>query len=132
VTHLGYDILLNLTDSRYRLSTIVAKRAVQLKKGLPSTLARDEYPVNRDGVSNNVVAVAVQELLLDKDIAWGETLPSNAELIRAFELDQQRDPLTYCITLTLPDQSASPGDLTDPLATTILLSNSKQDEAQSP
>jgi DNA-directed RNA polymerase subunit omega len=98
VNTIGYDTLLNLTDSRYRLSTIVAKRAVQLKKGLPSTLERNEYPANRDGTSNNVVAIALQEVLQDKDIVWGETLPSNAELIKAFERDKKSDPLNYSIS----------------------------------
>lgn len=96
---LGYDTLLNLTDSRYRLSVIAAKRSVQLKKGFPSTLSKDEYPKNRDGVSHNVVAVALQELLLDKDIAWGETLPSDAEQLKAFELKKREDPLNYSVNL---------------------------------
>jgi DNA-directed RNA polymerase subunit omega len=82
---IGYDKLLNLTDSRYRLSTIVAKRAVQLKKGFPSTLAQEDYPKDLDRVSHNVVAVALREVLLNKHIVWGKTLPSDAELIEAFE-----------------------------------------------
>jgi DNA-directed RNA polymerase subunit omega len=96
---LGYDTLLNLTDSRYRLSVIAAKRSVQLKKGFPTTLSKDEYPKNRDGVSHNVVAVALQELLLDKDIAWGETLPSDAEQLKAFELKKREDPLNYSVSV---------------------------------
>lgn len=95
----GYDTLLNLTDSRYRLSVIAAKRAVQLKKGFPSTLAKEDYPKNRDGVSHNVVAVSLTELLLDKDIVWGETLPSDAELIKAFELKKKNDSLNYSVTI---------------------------------
>jgi DNA-directed RNA polymerase subunit omega len=90
---IGYDKLLTLTDSRYRLSTIVAKRAVQLKMGFPSLLARAEYPINRDGVSEHVVAIALQELLLGKTIIWGKDLPSDVELIRASELDKQSDPV---------------------------------------
>jgi DNA-directed RNA polymerase subunit omega len=105
MTPLGYDTLLGLTDSRYRLSTIAAKRAVQLKKGLPSTLAKEEYPKNRDGVSSNVVSVALQELLLDKSLAWGETLPSNAELIKAFERDKQTALVTYTVTTLPGDQT---------------------------
>jgi DNA-directed RNA polymerase subunit K/omega len=96
---LGYDTLLGLTDSRYRLSVIAAKRSAQLKKGFPTTLTKQEYPNNRDGVSKNVVAVALQELLLDKDIAWGETLPSDAELIKAFEFTKREDALNYSVTL---------------------------------
>ncbi len=94
----GYDTLLNLTDSRYRLSVIAAKRAVQLKKGFPSTLSKEEYPKNRDGVSHNVVAVSLTELLLDKDIVWGETLPSDADLLEAFELKKKKDSLNYSVT----------------------------------
>lgn len=96
---LGYDTLLNLTNSRYRLSVIAAKRSVQLKKGFPTTLTKEEYPQNRDGVSHNVVAVALQELLLDKDITWGETLPSDTELLKAFELTKRAEALHYSVTL---------------------------------
>jgi DNA-directed RNA polymerase subunit omega len=96
---LGYDTLLGLTDSRYRLSVIAAKRSVQLKKGFPTTLTKEEYPKNRDGVSKNVVAVALQELLLDKDIAWGETLPSDAEQLKEFELKKRADPLNYSVSI---------------------------------
>jgi DNA-directed RNA polymerase subunit omega len=95
----GYDALLNLTNSRYRLSVIAAKRSVQLKKGFPTTLTTEEYPQNRDGVSKNVVAVALQELLLDKDIVWGETLPSDKELLKAFELTKRNEVLNYSVTL---------------------------------
>jgi DNA-directed RNA polymerase subunit omega len=96
---LGYDTLLGLTDSRYRLSVIAAKRSVQLKKGFPTTLTKEEYPNNRDGVSKNVVAVALQELLLDKDIGWGETLPSDAEQLKAFELTKREDALNYSVNV---------------------------------
>jgi DNA-directed RNA polymerase subunit omega len=96
---LGYDTLLNLTNSRYRLSVIAAKRSVQLKKGFPTTLTREEYPQNRDGVSHNVVAVALQELLLDKNIVWGERLPSDVELLKAFELTKRAETLHYSVTL---------------------------------
>jgi DNA-directed RNA polymerase subunit omega len=96
---IGYDTLLELTDSRYRLSAIVAKRAAQLKRGFPTTLIQAEYPKNRDGVSKSVVAVALQELLLDKDIVWGETLPSDAEQLKAFELTKREDALHYSVSL---------------------------------
>ncbi len=88
---IGYDALLNLTDSRYRLSTIVAKRAVQLKKGFPSTLAKEDYPKDLDRVSHNVVAMALQELLLDKHIVWGKALPSDTELLETLELKRRNE-----------------------------------------
>jgi DNA-directed RNA polymerase subunit omega len=100
---LGYDTLLGLTDSRYRLSVIAAKRSVQLKKGFPTTLTKEEYPKNRDGVSKNVVAVALQELLLDKQISWGETLPSDAEQLKAFELSKRAEGLNYSVTIKQPE-----------------------------
>jgi hypothetical protein len=43
----GYDRLMALTDSRYRLSMIVARRAAQLKGGIPTTLDVDEMPAAR-------------------------------------------------------------------------------------
>ncbi len=96
---IGYDTLLNLTNSRYRLSVIAAKRSVQLKKGFPTTLTKEEYPRNRDGVSHNVIAVALQELLLDKNIVWGETLPSDIELLKAFDLTKRAEALHYSVPL---------------------------------
>ena len=72
----GYDTLLNLTDSRYRLSIIVARRAAQLKGGVPTLLDPDALPEAK----SNTVSVAMKELRSGVPIRWGEDLPSEAQL----------------------------------------------------
>ncbi len=93
----GFDKLIGLTDSRYRLSVIVAKRARQIKKGIPSLLSAAEYPKNRDGESHFEVAVAMQELLLDKGIRWGVNLPTEAVLVKSYETKREADLESYPI-----------------------------------
>lgn len=73
----GYDVLMELTDSRYRLSMIVARRAAQLKLGVPSLLEEGDT-----SVTHNTVTVAMKELELGKGIRWGSELPSVEELRR--------------------------------------------------
>lgn len=76
----GYDSLLALTDSRYRLTMIVARRAAQLKSGVPSLLTQDQLP--RTG---NTVTIAMKELELGLPIRWGDDLPAFEELRRSSE-----------------------------------------------
>ena len=73
----GYDVLMALTDSRYRLSIVVARRAAQLKLGVPSLLEEGEL-----APTQNSVTVAMRELELGKSIRWGADLPSVEELRR--------------------------------------------------
>ncbi len=109
---IGYDKLLNVTDSRYRLSVIVAKRAVQLRKGFPSTLAPDEYPKHHKAATKDVISIAMREVLLDKEITWGKDLPSDAELIRANadKINKTIDKARYSAT---PDELSDDGLLDD-------------------
>jgi len=76
----GYDTLMALTDSRYRLSMIVARRAAQLKAGIPNTLDPDTAPR-----TSNTVSIAMKELETGDDIVWGDELPSTDELRRLVE-----------------------------------------------
>ncbi|HKI57537.1 MAG TPA: DNA-directed RNA polymerase subunit omega [Trueperaceae bacterium] len=76
----GYDTLMSLTDSRYRLSMIVARRAAQLKAGIPTTLDAEEAPH-----TTNTVTLAMKELEDGKGIVWGDDLPSGDELRRLVE-----------------------------------------------
>lgn len=80
----GIDKLLKLTDSRYSLSIIVAKRAVQLKKGFPSLLSHEEYPKTR-----NMVTVALKELAMDKEIKWGKRLPSTDDQKKQLDIEEK-------------------------------------------
>ena len=86
----GYDTLMALTDSRYFLSIIVARRAAQLKNGIPSTLEHGEYPKTR-----NTVTIALKELTMGKGIKWGKDLPSNEDLRKTVELERRAEPLSF-------------------------------------
>ena len=76
----GFDDLMKLTDSRYRLSMIVARRAAQLKGGIPTLLEADERPR-----TTNAVTVAMEELRRNKAVTWGEDMPTTEELRRVVE-----------------------------------------------
>ncbi len=82
----GFDKLMSLTDSRYRLSVITARRAAQIKGGIPSTL--DEEDLSH---TNNTVSIAMRELELEKELVWGDDLPSEDELRRLNQQDRRAD-----------------------------------------
>lgn len=84
----GYDTLIALTDSRYRLSMIVARRSAQLKSGIPSVLDVGVLPR-----TENSVTIAMKELETTKLVKWGDELPSMEELKRVAE-PPKPDPLT--------------------------------------
>ncbi|MCY4355029.1 MAG: DNA-directed RNA polymerase subunit omega [Truepera sp.] len=84
----GFDKLMSLTDSRYRLSMITALRAAQIKGGIPTTLEADELPR-----TSNTVSVAMREFELEKGIHWGEDLPSPEELRRLSQQDMRSDEI---------------------------------------
>src|SRR5690606_15775612 len=86
----GYDTLLALTDSRYRLSMVVARRAAQLKLGIPTVLDVDDLPRNE-----NTVSLAMKELELTTDVVWGDDLPTADELRRAAEPVRVETPSSY-------------------------------------
>lgn len=89
----GIDRLMALTDSRYRLSMIVARRAAQLKGGVPTTLATDEQPD-----TNNTVTMAMHELMLGRGIAWGDDLPSWDELRRHVVDERKREEPSFTVS----------------------------------
>lgn len=80
----GFDKLISLTDSRYRLSVVVGRRAAQIKSGIPSMLSHAESPKTR-----NSVTIALTELLLDKGIHWGKDMPKLDDLKKTLELDRK-------------------------------------------
>ena len=88
----GFDDLMALTDSRYELSMITARRAAQLKAGIPSTLDSEEYPRTR-----NTVTVAMKELETHSGILWGDDLPSTDELKQVVERER-RDESGYSVS----------------------------------
>jgi DNA-directed RNA polymerase subunit omega len=98
----AYDKLMEMTDSRYRLSMVAARRAAQLKAGVPTLLAPNEQPKTK-----NAVTVALKELALDKGIQWGtdDSLPTNEELKQTVEREMRANrEQSYTVTrLETPD-----------------------------
>ncbi len=80
----GFDILREATDSRYRLSMVVGRRAAQLKKGVPSTVTGKVIPD-----SENAVSAAMKELELGTGVRWGQDLPSSLDINGVVEQDQR-------------------------------------------
>ncbi len=68
------DKLLGMTDSKYRLSVVIAKRAIQLKSGINSVLS----PENRIG-TRNLVTLAMRETATGK-LKIGEDLVNEHKL----------------------------------------------------
>jgi DNA-directed RNA polymerase subunit K/omega len=96
VAQKGFDILRNVTDSRYRLSMVAGRRAAQLKKGVPSTVTGKAIANNE-----NAVSAAMEELELGTGVLWGKDLPSLAEIasvVAQDERDSQREAARYSIT----------------------------------
>ena len=89
----GYDRLMALTDSRYRLSMIVARRAAQLKAGIPTTLDVDEVPAAR----GNTVSVAMKELALARGVLFGNELPTAEDLRRVVLEERRREEAAYSV-----------------------------------
>ncbi|MBW6454940.1 MAG: DNA-directed RNA polymerase subunit omega [Trueperaceae bacterium] len=90
----GYDRLMALTDSRYRLSMIVARRAAQLKGGIPTTLAAEEMPE----AAQNTVSVAMREFELGRDVRWGDELPTFDELKRTVVEERRREEPNFTVS----------------------------------
>lgn len=76
------DKLLSLTDSKYRLSVVTAKRALQLRGGTSSVL-----PIEQRAKIRNLVTVAMRELAQDK-LVIGEDLIDEERLNQ--DLNRQR------------------------------------------
>ena len=88
----GYDELMALTDSRYRLTMITARRAAQLKTGIPTLLEGEEKPD-----TTNTVTIAMKELELGKAIRWGDELPSMEELSRVVDSGSRPERQEYTL-----------------------------------
>jgi DNA-directed RNA polymerase subunit omega len=105
----AYDKLMEMTDSRYRLSVVAARRAAQLKVGVPTILAPNEQPKTK-----NAVTVALKELALGKGIQWGtdDSLPTNDELKQGVEREMRSHrEQSYTVTrLDIPDDDEDLGD----------------------
>ena len=91
----GFDILREATDSRYRLSMVVGRRAAQLKLGVPSTVTNKVVPGNQ-----NAVSAAMAELESGSGVVWGEGLPSAEEIGKQVQRDfrsAEEGPSAYSV-----------------------------------
>lgn len=91
------DILLSLTDSRYRLSMIAARRAAQLKTGIPSVLDADDRPKTR-----NTVTIALKELPTGM-ITWGDDLPTIDDIRQELERERKKEERPTYISMREED-----------------------------
>lgn len=89
----GFDTLMDLTESRYRLSMVTARRAAQLKLGIPSVLPKDATPQTR-----NTVTIAMKELEVGAGVRWGDDLPSTEELRNLVERERRDEPSGYSVS----------------------------------
>jgi DNA-directed RNA polymerase subunit omega len=101
----GFDTLINLTDSRYRLSMIVARRAAQLKLGIPPALAPEDYPKTR-----NTVTLAMRELE-EGNIVWGDKLPPVEELQKEVEREKREEQISYTVSRRAEDEDEADADI---------------------
>lgn len=88
------DSLLNRVDSRYRLSMVVSRRAAQIKKGFPDLLDASEVPNARNSVS-----VALKEMVLDREVRWGNDLPTTHELGKVVERERPDNQEDYSVSV---------------------------------
>ena len=90
----GYDTLMTRTDSRYRLAMVAARRAGQLKQGVPSTLTGK--PIAR---ADNAVTVALKELEVGSGVRWGDALPSAETILAQVQRDgRESSPAAYSVS----------------------------------
>lgn len=80
----GFDILKEVTESRYLLSEIVGQRAAQLKRGVPSTVTGKAIPNTK-----NAVTAAMEELELGTGVIWGKDVSTAVTIKRAVESDEK-------------------------------------------
>ena len=95
----GFDTLMELTESRYRLSMVTARRAAQLKLGVPSVLPKDKTPKTR-----NTVTIAMKELEAGAGVRWGDDLPSADELRNLVERERRDEPNSYSVSRRPQDE----------------------------
>lgn len=62
------DKLLSMTDSKYRLSVVTAKRALQLRSGAPSVLPTEQRVRTRNLVTQAMRELATGKLTVGTDL----------------------------------------------------------------
>ena len=80
-----YDQLMKLTDSRYKLTMVVSRRAAQLKYGVTDTLTKKPIPREK-----NAVSAAMEELIAGSGVRWDDSnLPTHEEVMRNVQSENQ-------------------------------------------
>lgn len=79
------DRMLDMTDSKYRLSVVTAKRALQLKAGAPSILP--EADTNK---IHNVVTLAMRELATGQ-LTIGQDLIDEQRMFQDYQRQRQQE-----------------------------------------
>lgn len=77
------DKLLSMTDSKYRLSVVTAKRAIQLRANAPSVLPPEQRVKTR-----NLVTLAMRELATGK-LTIGEGLIDEERMTQDYQRARQ-------------------------------------------
>lgn len=79
------DRMLQLTDSKYRLSVVTAKRALQLSAGAPSVL-----PADQKARIHNVVTLAMRELATGQ-LTIGQHLIDEPRFFQDYQRQRQQE-----------------------------------------
>lgn len=95
------DKLLSLTDSKYRLSVVIAKRALQLRSGVAPVIPADERLGTR-----NLVTLAMREMATER-LQWGEGLVDEGRLRTL--LDRTRQAHNESIAASQPQSNPFAG-----------------------
>lgn len=83
------DKLLSLTDSKYRLSVVVAKRAIQLKSGAPSVLPSDVRARTRNLVTQSMRELATGKLNLGENLIDEQRFQQDYHRQRQAQIQEQ-------------------------------------------
>lgn len=79
------DRMLDMTDSKYRLSVVTAKRALQLSAGAPSVL-----PADQKAKIHNVVTLAMRELATGQ-LTTGQGLIDEGRFFQDYQRQRQQE-----------------------------------------
>lgn len=83
------DKLLSLTDSKYRLSVVIAKRAIQLKLGAPSVLSPETRAKTHNLVTQAMRELATGKLVLGEDLIDEQSFQQDYHRQRQAQLQAQ-------------------------------------------
>ncbi len=83
------DTLLSLTDSKYRLSVVIAKRALQLKAGAPSVLPTDVRARTQNLVTQAMRELATGKLLLGENLIDDQRFQQDYHRQRQAQIQEQ-------------------------------------------